>query len=165
MSPRRDEAAVAQALRRYVAARAHDRPHPEYARLRHIPAAGSDFAAWVGTSEAEARGRCDGRHYQQIRRHGLPWCLWLGLDTCIASDHALQAFFELHAAESHDWQRLLKEVTRNKKKALHEWRHKGHEAIARLTRQAEAGPDVRLPSALAEEFRMPGKGLRSLSVR
>ncbi|PWK64641.1 hypothetical protein [Aminobacter sp. AP02] len=158
----RDEIEVGQALRRYVSARAHGRTHPEYARLTSISAAGGDLAAWVGTSEVEARGRCDGRDFYQVRRPGLPWCQWLGLDTCIAGDHALQAFFELHATEPHHWQRLLHEVSRGKGKALREWRQRGRQAITHLTRQAEIGPDVRLPSDLADEFAVPGKGMRSL---
>lgn len=154
----REEIEVAQALRRYVAARVAGRPASEYARAHAVQGIG----VWVNAEAVEARGRCDGKHFLQVRRPGLPWCTWLGLDTRIASNHALQVFFELHATEPHDWQRLLKEVSRNKQKALREWRQRGRRAIARLTRQAEVGPDVCLPSVLAEEFAMPGKGMRSL---
>lgn len=146
----------AHALRRYVSARAHGRPHAGYARYD------SAVRCWVASSETESVGRCDGRTFRQVRRPGLPWCPWLGLDTSIAEDHALQAFFELHAAEPHDWHRLLKEVTRNRRRALRDWRRQGREAIARVRAQAELGPDVRMPSSLAAEFRVPGRGMRSL---
>lgn len=146
----------AHALRRYVSARAHGRTHPEF--YRHD----ESIDCWVASDETEAAGRCDDKAFRQVRRPGLPWCTYLGLDTRIASDHALQAFFELHAAEPHDWHRLLKKVTRNRRHALRDWRRQGREAIARLHQQAALGPDVRLPSGLAAEFRTPGRGMRSL---
>lgn len=149
----------AHALRRYVAARAAGRTHPTHAR--YDPAMG----AWVASDAAEAGGRCDGRAFREVRRSGLPWCAWLGLDTRIAEDHALQAFFEVHASEPHDWQRLLHEVSRNRRAALRDWRRQGRELIVRATRQAEVGQDVRLPSALAQEFQMRGRGMRSLKMR
>lgn len=161
MNPSDTETAVAQALRRYVSARAAGRPASEYARADVVQGVG----VWVGATEVEARGRCDGRDFYQVRRNGLPWCAWLGMDTSIASDHALQAYFELHAAEPRDWQRLLHEVSRDKQKALRQWRQRGRQAVARLTLQAEVGPDVRLPSILAEEFAVAGKGMRSLKTR
>lgn len=146
----------AHALRRYVSACAHGRPHAEYARYD------SAVRCWVGSNETESADRCDGKQFRQVRRPSLPWCPWLGLDTSIAEDHALQAFFELHAAEPHDWHRLLKEVTRNRRRAQRDWRRQGREAIARVRAQAELGPDVRMPSSLAAEFRVPGRGMRSL---
>lgn len=153
----------AHALRRYVSARAQGRTAPEFSR--HDSALGG----WVAAERAEAAGLCDGKRFRQVRRPGLPWCLWLGLDTHIAEDHALQAFFELHATDPHDWQGLFKEVTRNRRRALREWRRKGRESISRVRwdqahgngTEAEA---VRLPSPLAEEFRMPGRGMRSLKT-
>ncbi|WP_295808474.1 hypothetical protein [uncultured Nitratireductor sp.] len=156
MSRHHESDGEAHALRRYVAARAHGRMAPEFAR--YDPALGG----WVAADRAEAAGRCDGKRFMQARRPGLPWCPWLGLDTRIAEDHALQAFFELHAAESHDWQRLFKEVSRNRQKAFREWRRRGREAISRVRQEEDLGPDVKLPSALADEFRTPGKGMRSL---
>ncbi len=144
------------ALRRYVSARAHGRTHPTHARYDR------EMGAWVAAEEAEARGRCDGKAFRQLRRPGLLWCTWLGQDVRIAKDHALQAFFELHATEGHHWQRLLHEVSRNRRAALRDWRRRGREIIARVTRQAEAGPDIRMPASLAEEFHAPGRGMRSL---
>lgn len=148
----------AHALRRYVSARSHGRTAPEFSRYD------AALGAWVASNGTEASGLCDGKRFRQDRRPRLPWCPWLGLDTRIAEDHPLQAFFALHAVESHDWTRLFKEVTRNRRKAIREWRRKGREAITRIRIQQELGPDVRLPSTIAEEFRMPGRGMRSLKT-
>lgn len=152
----RDHDGEAHALRRYVSARAHGRPAPEFSRYDQA------IACWVVSDESEAAGLCDGKRFRQVRRPGLPWCAWLGLDTRIAEDHALQAFFQLHASEAHDWHRLLKEVTRNRRKALRDWRRQGREAITRIRLEEALGPDVRIPSSLTEEFRIPGKKMRSL---
>lgn len=146
----------AHALRRYVRNRAAGRPAPEFARFD--PA----IQGWVESNATEAAGRCDGKAFRQARRPGLPWCNWLGTDTRIADDHALQAFFELSVREAHDWQRLFKEVTRSRRQALRDWRRKGREIIARVRIPEALGSDVWLPSDLAEEFRMPGKGTKSL---
>ncbi|PRD44379.1 hypothetical protein C5748_07310 [Phyllobacterium phragmitis] len=156
ISSRHENADEAHALRRYVAARAAGRTYPEYSRYD------AALGCWVASDAAEARGRCDGKAFRQIRRPGLPWCAWLGQDVRIAEDHALQSFFEAYATEGHDWQRLLHEVSRNRHAALRDWRRSGREVIARVSKQAKVGPDVRLPSALAEEFRIAGKGMRSL---
>ncbi|RWQ16132.1 hypothetical protein [Mesorhizobium sp.] len=147
---------MANALRRYVVARAHGRPSPEYARYD------PSIACWVASDEPEAAGRCDGRRFREVRRPGLPWCSWLGAETVIAEDHALQSFFELHASEPHDWNRLLKEVTRNRRRALRDWQRKGCLILARLRVQEALGTDAQMPAALAEEFRVPGRGMRSL---
>ncbi|WP_143748936.1 hypothetical protein [Mesorhizobium sophorae] len=144
------------ALRRYVSARARGRPHPEFSRYD------TTIACWIASDETEAVGSFDGKAFRQVRRHGLPWCQWLGSDTRIAEDHALQAFFELRAREPHDWQRLLMEVTRNRRQALRNWRREGLAILSRVRMQAAHGPDVCMPSTLAEEFRMPGRGMRSL---
>lgn len=146
----------AHALRRYVRNRAAGRLAPDYVRFD------PSIACWIVSNETEAAGRCDGKHFRQVRRLGLPWCRWLGAETVIAEDHALQSFFELHASEAHDWNRLLKEVSRDPRAALRDWRHRGHEILAQLRIQEAHGPDVRMPAALAEEFRMPGRGMRSL---
>ncbi|RWC46102.1 MAG: hypothetical protein EOS55_18300 [Mesorhizobium sp.] len=147
---------MANALRRYVVARAHGRTYPEYSRYD------PSIACWVASDDAEAVGRCDGKRFRQVRRPGLPWCRWLGTDTALAEDHALQAFFELHASEPHDWNRLLKEVSRDRRRVLRDWQRRGREILARLRMQAAIGSDTQMTSGLAEEFRMPGKGLRSL---
>ncbi|TPL45327.1 hypothetical protein [Mesorhizobium sp. B2-4-6] len=146
----------AHALRRYVRNRTAGRPAPEYARFDPV------IQGWLESNETEAAGRCDGRAFRQVRRPGLPWCEWLGLDTRIAEDHALQAFFELRAKEGHDWLRLLKEVARNRQAALRDWRREGFGILSRLRAQEALRPDVRLHSTLADEFRMPGRGMRSL---
>jgi hypothetical protein len=146
----------AHALRRYVSARAHGRTAAEYVRYDE------NLRCWVATTETEAAGRCDGRAFRQVRRPGLPWCQWLGQDTRIAGDHALQAYFELHAREPHDWQRLLKQVTRNRRRALRDWRARGRGILARVREQEAFGDDFALPAVLAEEFRLPGRGMRSL---
>lgn len=145
----------AHALRRYVSARAAGRPASEYSRADH------GLGCWLASDVAEAAGRCDGKNFRQIRRPSLHWCPWLGLDTRISKDHALQTFFELHALEQHDWQRLLKEVSRNRRKALQNWRSKGREIIRRVCiTTSPAMP----PAGLAEEFRLSGKGMRSLKT-
>lgn len=146
----------AHTLRRYVSARAHGRTYPEFARFD--PAT----QCWVESNATEAAGRCDGKAFRLVRCPGLPWCRWLGLDARIADDHALQAFFELHAREPHDWQRLFKEVTRNRRQALRNWRREGLAILSRVRMQEALGPDIRLPSTLADEFRRPGRGMRSL---
>jgi hypothetical protein len=139
-----------------VSARAHGRTYPEFARFdAHIQ-------GWVESNATEAAGRCDGKAFRQVRRTGLPWCEWLGLDARIAEDHALQAFFELRAKEAHDWNRLFKEVSRNRRQVLRRWRLEGLGILSRVRAQEAAGPDVRLPSTLADEFRMRGRGMRSL---
>lgn len=153
---RKDIDGEANALRRYVSARAAGREHPEFSRFDEI------LGAWVTSTEAEASGRCDGKAFRQVRRPGMPWCTYLGLDTSIAADTALTAFFELHAAESHDWNRLLVEVTRNRRRSLQDWRRKGREALTRVRMRRAAGPDMKIRSPLADEFATPGKGIRSL---
>lgn len=155
---------MANALRRYCYARAHGRPHPEYSRFE------PSNRCWVASDEADAHGRCDGKHYRQEHRPGMEWCRWLGRDTTIAADHDLQAFFELHATEPHDWNRLLMEVSRNRRQALRDWQRKGREAVAHArveeARAASAanGEDfeIVMTAVLAEEFRAPGRGMRSL---
>ncbi|TPN65707.1 hypothetical protein [Mesorhizobium sp. B1-1-5] len=147
---------MANALRRYVVARAHGRSYPEYARYN------SFIACWVASDEPEAAGRCEGRRFRRVRRPGLPWCRWLGGETTISADHALQAFFELQASEAHDWNRLLKEVSRDRRRALRDWKRSGREILALLRMQETHGPDVQMSTGLAAEFRMPGKGMRSL---
>ncbi|MBZ9705341.1 hypothetical protein LB543_01180 [Mesorhizobium sp. ESP7-2] len=151
-----DSDGEAHALRRYVASRAHGRPHPEFSRYD------STIACWVASDEAEAVGRCDGKRFRQVRRPGLPWCRWLGPETVIAEDHALQAFFELHASEQHDWNRLLKEVSRARHRALRDWHRRGREILHRIRIQETCDPEIQMPAGLAEEFRMPGRGMRSL---
>lgn len=146
----------AHALRRYVHRRVHGLAFPEYYRYDGA------LRCWVASDAVEAAGRCDGRAFRQVCRPSLPWCPWLGPDTRIASDHALQAFFELRAAEPQDWYRLLREVSRSPRRALGDWRQQGREAITRVRMQGTSESDVCVPSALAEEFRMPGKGMRSL---
>lgn len=155
---------IANALRRYVYARAHGRPHPEYARFE------PSNACWVASDEADAHGRCDGKNFRQVRRPGMEWCRWLGPDTTIAADHELQAFFELHASEGHDWNRLLMEVSRNRRQVLRGWQRRGREAVARMRlEEARAASqangedfEIQMPAVLAEEFRDPGRGMRSL---
>lgn len=146
----------AHTLRRYVSARAAGRTHPEFSRYDE------NLGAWVASTEAEAVGRCDGKRFRQVRRPGMPWCTYLGQDTSIATDTALMAFFEVHVSEGHDWNRLFVEVTRDRRKALKAWRQKGREILTRARAQREAGPDMRIRSPLADEFAMPGTGIRSL---
>lgn len=146
----------AHALRRYTSARAAGREHPEWSRYD------SNLSAWVGCTDAEASGQDDGRRFRRIRRPGMPWCTYLGADTTIAADTALAAYFELHASEGHDWNRLLVEVTRNRRRALKDWRQKGREILSRQRAQRQAGPGIKTRSALADEFAAPGAGIRSL---
>ncbi|MER8547951.1 MobA/MobL family protein [Mesorhizobium sp. M1169] len=122
------------ALRRYVSAHAHGRTYPEFARFD--PAT----QCWVESNATEAAGRCDGKAFRLVRRPGLPWCPWLGLDARVAEDHALQTFFELRAREPHDWQRLFKEVTCNRSQALRNWRREGLAILSRVRMQEAHGP-------------------------
>lgn len=169
MTPRTDIDGEAYALRRYVRNRAAGRTMPEYVRMDATLVSG--VIAEIASDQVAAAGRCDGKAFRQVRRDGLPWCPYLGTDTRIAEDHQLQAFFELHAADSHDWTRLLKEVTKDRRAALRNWRSRGREAITRIkweqAREAAraTGEEVEaehLPSPVAEEFRTPGRGMRSL---
>lgn len=156
--------AMANALRRYCFARAHGRTYPEFSRFEPVN------RCWVASDATEADGKIDGRRFRQERHPSLPWCRWLGADTCIASDHALQSFFELNAKEPHDWNRLLKEVGRNRRAALREWQREGREILTRMRVEearavsAERGEDfdIHMPAILAEEFKAPGRGMRSL---
>jgi hypothetical protein len=148
----------AHALRRYVRNRAHGRPAPEFARFdAHIQ-------GWVESNETEAAGRCDGKAFRHVRRPGLPWCEWLGLDTRIADDHALQAYFQLHAKEAHDWNRLSKEVDRNRRAVLRRWHLEGLGILTRVRAQEATGEAAPLMSVLADEFRTRGRGMRSLKT-
>ena len=149
----------AHALRRYVSARAHGRTHPEFYRYDEA------IGCWVASDETEVAGLCGEERYCQVRRPSLAWCTWLGQDVIIAADHALQAYFELHATDARDWRRLLKEVTRNRRKALRNWRQQGRQAIARVNAHASPCGNCMLPPAsLATEFGMPGRGPRSLPI-
>lgn len=169
MTSRTDIDDEAHALRRYVVARAAGRTMPEYVRMDASLVSG--IVAEIASDQAAVAGRCDGRNFRQVRRDGLPWCPYLGQDTRVAEDHALQAFFELHAADPHDWTRLLKEVTKDRRAALRNWRSRGREAIARIkweqAREAAraAGEEVEaehLPTPLVDKYRTPGRGMRSL---
>ncbi|MBN9244295.1 MAG: hypothetical protein J0I98_16030 [Mesorhizobium sp.] len=146
----------AHALRRYVRNRAHGRPAPEFVRFD------SFIQGWLESNETEAVGRCDGKVFRQVRRPGLPWCDWLGLDTRIADDHALQAYFQLRAKEPHDWNHLFKEVDRNRRQALRRWCLEGFRILALIRAQEAAGQAAPLLSPLADEFRTRGRGMRSL---
>lgn len=155
---------MANALRRYCYARAHGQTYPEFSHFK------TEIECWVASDATDAKGQCDGRHYRQERRPGLPWCRWLGRDTIIADDHALQSFFESRATEPHDWNRLLKEVGRNRRTALRDWQRQGREILARMrveearAARAERGEefDIHMPAILADEFKAPGRGMRSL---
>ena len=56
----------------------------------------------------------------------------------------------------------FKKVTRDRQAALRNWRREGWEILARIRAQEPHGLEVCLPSTLAEDFRMPGRGMRSL---
>lgn len=85
---------------------------------------------------------------------------WAGHPNCIGP--CLADLLELRARQPHDWQRLFKEVSRDRRAALRQWRREGLAILSRVRMQETLGPDVRLPSTLAEEFQFPGKGMRSL---
>lgn len=150
-------AATAHALRRYVVARAAGRTAAEYVRLSEA----DGVAAWIGCTLSEAGGPVDGHLVRQVRRPGLPWCRWLGADTSIASDHELQAYFELvDEDDGHGWTRLRAEVSRDRRGCLRRWRARGREILDRIRAQREAGLDVARPPRLADKYRISGKGLR-----
>jgi hypothetical protein len=150
----------AHALRRYVAARAAGRTHHEWARADHDLMPG--FTAWVGCSEVDADSRDDGKTFRRLRRPGMAWCSYLGADTSIAEDVELQAYFEHHAVESHDWNLLKTEVEDGREKALRQWRSRGRAILARAHAERH-GDEVKpaLNSALAA-FLVRGTGRRSL---
>jgi len=150
----------ASALRRYVAARAAGREHHEWARADHDIMPG--FIAWVGCSEVDADGRDDGKSFRRLRRSGMPWCSYLGADTSIAEDVELQAYFEHHAVEPHDWNLLKSEIEDGREKALRTWRSRGRAILARAHAERK-GTDVKpaLNSVLAA-FLTRGTGKRSL---
>lgn len=157
----RDEA---HALRRYVVARASGREHAEWARAEPHPALG--FVAWTGCTEADANGRDDGKAFRRLRRPGQPWCQYLGADTTIAEDLPLQAYFDHHGADAHDWNRLRTEVSRNRVNALRTWRQKGREILARAHAQREGIPVAATSmSAAAAVFLKPGTGTRDLIAK
>lgn len=150
----------AHALRRYVTARASGREHAEWARADHEIMPG--FVAWVGCSEVDADGRDDGKTFCRLRRSGMPWCSYLGADTSIAEDTELQAYFEHHALEPHDWNLLKSEIEDGREKALRTWRSRGRAILARA--HAERNGDEVKPAlnpALAA-FLTRGTGRRSL---
>lgn len=70
----------------------------------------------------------------------------------------MRAFFELRAREPHNWDNLFKEVSRDRRAVLRHWHLEGLGILSRLRAQEAAGPEVRLPSSLAYQFRMRGAG-------
>ncbi len=156
---RPDNDGEAHALRRYVSARAAGRTHPEFSRFDET------IGAWIGCTDTEVQGLIEGRTYRQLRRSGLPWCDYLGIDSRISDDIFLEAFFELYATEPHDWTGLLKTVTKNRRQALKDWRRLGRETLTRVRMQRDVSNGVlqgRSRSKLAQEFSRPGTGMRSL---
>lgn len=61
----------------------------------------------------------------------------------------MRAFFELRAREPHDWNRLFKEVSRDRRAVLRHWHLEGLGILSRLRAQEAAGPEVPLPSFLS----------------
>lgn len=147
--------AAGNALRRYVSACAAGRTAPEYARADIV----DGVPVWTASTRAEAAGKCDGKAFKQVRRPGQPWCRWLSTDTVIASDPALQAFFEITEGDTHAWNALRVEVFRNRMKALHSWRRRGREVLFRFRAQ-QAAPDIHQPPELAIKYAERGKGMR-----
>ncbi len=59
----------------------------------------------------QVTGRCNEKRFMQACPTGLPRCLWLGLGTRMAEDHATAL---------HNLQHLSKDVARDRQKALSE---------------------------------------------
>ncbi|TPM33559.1 hypothetical protein FJ955_02075 [Mesorhizobium sp. B2-2-2] len=147
--------AAGHALRRYVVARAAGRTASEYSRGDIV----DGCPVWVASSHVEAAGQCDGIRFKRVRRPGRPWCKYLGLDVSIASDSALQAFFEVTEEDPHAWNALAIEVSRDRMKALRSWRSRGREVLSRIrAARTEAGMPT-LPE-LAIKYGERGKGMR-----
>lgn len=158
------ERAQAHALRRYVAARAAGRTHPEYAKIEIR----DGIAVWHSCTETDAK--LSGGASRRLRQPG-PWCPYLGRDTSIQSDHDLMAYLELRVSDDetereHDWNKLLKEVAQNRVKALRAWRVKGQEILVRQ-RQRQAAPVAVAVSAktlVSEKYLKRGAGIRPLKT-
>lgn len=147
----------AQALRRYVTARADGREFGEWAK--YVP----DIRAWVFCTEAEAKAEGEIPSHR-IRVDSMPWCPWLGRDTRITDDIALQAFFEAHVTEDFGgWSPLRSQVQRSPTQTYLKWRRIGRRLldIAKAQREQTEIPPGSGPS-LADEFAEPGKGLHDI---
>jgi hypothetical protein len=156
------EKVQANGLRRYITARASGRRHAEYTKLEII----DDLAVWVGATEVEARA--SGMKYRHLRQTDR-WCDWLGHDTSIQDDHALAAYLELAVSDEqseHDWNRLLKEVTRNRVPVLRSWRQKGLDILTRQSQRqtSPASMGAYAKALVSEKYMKRGTGIRPLKA-
>lgn len=113
-------------LRRYMNSRARGQPHHEYVRYD------SSLDALLLCDERTARAH---ERWRRIRHPGQPWCLVLGVNVTIASDTALQVFFETIGLEQ--WRSLDLAVRRSASRCLREWRALGDCLIAAVRAVAE----------------------------
>lgn len=159
------EKAQANALRRYVREKAAGRKAPEYVYpLKHA----GGIVALVRCGEHENEDKIIP---QRFRRPG-PWCETLGHDTTISSDSALMAFLEMKASDdpkegAHEWSRLLREVSRDRVKALRAFRNKGFEILARQARRqsSTALPPADAKALVSAKYRKKGEGVRPLKLQ
>ncbi len=156
-----NERAQAHALRRYVRDKAAGRRAGEYVYPARY---GKGLIVLIG---------CDKEvqpNWQRFRRPG-PWCDVLGHDTSIKDDPMLMAYLEMQSEddpkeEIHEWNRMLKEVTRDRVKALRTFRNRGLEILARQTRRQSS---VTLPAAdakalVSSKYAKKGDGVRPLKL-
>lgn len=135
-------------LRRYVNGRARNRIHNEYVRYD------SYLGAWLLCDEGTARAHA---HWRRIRHPGQPWCPVLGRNVAVASDTALQSFFEAIGPE--EWRRLELAVRLDPSRCLREWRAQGDRLIAAVRAAAEGHSER---GQLSGWLSKRGTGARSL---
>jgi len=156
------EKAQADALRRYVREKAAGRKAPEYVYpVNH----GKGLIALVRCEKGSQPKA------QRFRKPG-PWCETLGHDTSISSDSALMAFLEMKSTDdpkedAHEWSRLLREVSRDRVKALRTFRTKGFEIMARQARRqsSTALPPADAKALVSPKYMKRGEGIRPLKLQ
>ncbi|MCB5205324.1 hypothetical protein LH464_22950 [Neorhizobium sp. T786] len=159
-----EEKAQANALRRYIKAKAAGRKSMGYVYpIKHD----SGIVGWVGCDKKKAQQKAGSRRYRQPG----PWCDVLGHDTSIKDDQYLTAFFGLNVTddailESHDWNRLLPKVTTDRVKALRAFRLKGMEILDRQARRqsSAAVPAAAAKSLVSSKYMKKGEGVRPLKL-
>jgi hypothetical protein len=92
----------------------------------------------------------------------MAWCSYLGADTSIAEDSALQAYFEHYATEPHDWNLLKSEIEDGREKALRTWRSRGRAILARAHAEREGDEVKPALNPILAAFLTRGTGRRSL---
>lgn len=161
------ERAQADALRRYVREKAAGRKAPEYVyQLQHA----GGIVALVRCGKDQTDNGKTKIFPQRFRKPG-PWCETLGHDTSIADDCALMAFLEMKSTDdpkesSHEWSRLLREVSRDRIKAVRTFRNRGFEILARQARRqsSTALPPADAKALVSAKYAKRGEGVRPLKL-